>query len=124
MRNELQKKSGVPIFHLQNPYTMLKKLIAGTGFLVLTAVPLAAQTTGAQKVERTNPINDYTPENRRYQKDHTPIDHTGISKDPQYRHATTAAEEEAKRREQAAELPPAADSTATPAPAGKEKPQR
>lgn len=107
---------------------MLKQFIAIAGFFFVTIIPLAAQTTGAQKVERTNPINDYTPENRQYQKDHTGVDRTGISKDPQYRHATTAADEKAKARAEAAKSSPAADSTAVPSksdtvPAEKKKPQ-
>jgi hypothetical protein len=92
---------------------MLKQLITVAGFFFVIIIPLAAQTASTQKVnvERTTPINDYTPENKQYQKDHKVIDYTGISKDPQYRHATTAADEKAK----ASQSPPAADSTAPPA---------
>ena len=106
----------------------MKNLIAVAGFLALTSIPLAAQTATPEQ-ERAHPLEANTPENLEYKRTHSPYYRPRTSDDPQYRHATTAADEKAKARATAVQSPPPADSATEPAktdtvPGEKKKPQR
>lgn len=100
---------------------MLHKLIFGFGLTLLTALPLAAQTSGNTNKQDTPPLEQRTDENPQYQKRHRPRDYEG-SREPQTN--TIGAKSTDSPRRPAAK--PAADSTASPAPAPdeKKKPQR
>lgn len=99
---------------------MLHKLIFGFGLTLLTALPLAAQTSGNNTNPRP-PLEQETDENPQYQKRHRPRDYEG-SKEPQT-NTIGAKNTDSPRRPL---TKPAADSTGTPAsaPDDKKKPQR
>lgn len=87
---------------------MLKKMIIGSGFLLLTTFPLTAQTS-ARELEKSHPLEAPTSDNPAYRKRTATKDYTGISKDPQYKRtgASTTNTSSTSR-------PPATDSTAQP----------
>jgi len=60
---------------------MLQKAIFGIGLFLLTAIPLAAQTS---QLEKDHPLEAPTPENPKYREQHATKDYTGISKDPKF----------------------------------------
>ena len=95
---------------------MLKKLIFGTGILLLAAFPLAAQK--ASQAEKDHPLEAPTPENPAYRKSHDGRDYTGISKDPFHPHISASTTNHSPTSR-----PPVADTAAVP-PAEKKKPQR